>query len=83
MQGNYTAFCNRQFAKILILANDATDTSDPVLKDDLLQMAQYWRTLATDSTNWKHPISVGENPSALVRENNLRNRVRAHYSQLA
>jgi hypothetical protein len=60
MQGDYTAFCNRQFAKIVILANEPNDTSDPVLKGELLQMAQYWRTLATDSTIWKHPIAVGE-----------------------
>ena len=44
MQGDFPAFCHRQSTKITVLAEGCTD---PVLKDELLEMAAYWQKLTS------------------------------------
>jgi fumarate hydratase class II len=44
MERDHASFCVRQFAKIRTLAEDA---GDPVLKDQLMRIADDWRALAS------------------------------------
>jgi len=44
MQGDFSAFCQRQSTKMIEYAEDCID---PVLKDELLRMSAYWLKLTS------------------------------------
>jgi len=58
MQGDLTAFCHRQSAKMIEYAEGCID---PVLKDEFLQMSAYWLKLirSTEQSTSKAPLAIG------------------------